>query len=636
MHTYVAGYQVLMMLLRPPASTWLAVGFFAMIGLLGLVHGTPEFGVNTSQHRHSDRGDAGQVRGRRVLLYTTLGSYSPEYHDMLNMMLSTFHTHVCKRARVVLIAHESWREPLRDLRSPYYVIALKNQSYAPDIPLRDQAAAHKLLIFDLFRATLQYDLVVLLDVDIIVTNNFLRRVGDVPADTLLVKQEGSFDAVPWRVREWNASELEAFHSRGLLPFNTGQLVFRPSEAIRDLFREAHRLWKQTWKRSVYEQGALNDAFLTKGRLSYVLNNVTLVGRSKIEALPERILVRYGILHFAGTTFNATAKGLRMKQVYNWAMHLPTNASRCRVQGTVQPGGHSSERPTVEQPKRHKASVDHPTGSDSGTKAQRVLLYTSLGSYSPEYHDMLSMMLSTFHTHVCKRARVVLIAHESWREPLRDLRSPYYVFALKNQSYAPDIPLRDQAAAHKLLIFDLFRATLQYDLVVLLDVDIIVTNNFLRRVGDVPADTLLVKQEGSFDAVPWRVREWNASELEAFHSRGLLPFNTGQLVFRPSEAIRDLFREAHRLWKQTWKRSVYEQGALNDAFLTKGRLSYVLNNVTLVGRSKIEALPERILVRYGILHFAGTTFNATAKGLRMKQVYNWAMHLPTNALRCLAR
>eukprot|EP00667_Euglena_gracilis_P007702 EG_transcript_7781 len=256
---------------------------------------------------------------------------------MLQMMAKTSRFHLGPRLDIVVMAHHTWA-PVTEAANGTRLLLLDEatffdmQNAAPGAnrtSLGSQSSANKLRIFQVFPAALQYDLIVMLDVDIVVQANFLLLMGSICRDTLYAV---SHQVIPemkrsvryYQSRDFTAEEIAFVRARDLYLINAGQFALRPSARMAALFWRAYLSYKQQPLESLFEQGHLNTVLLLEGQVKYTLTHLTLLGYGNAKSTP--IPAAYALIH-------ACLAGLpSAKKVAALRRHLP---GAFRAQSVVQ-------------------------------------------------------------------------------------------------------------------------------------------------------------------------------------------------------------------------------------------------------------------------------------------------------------
>ena len=121
-------------------------------------------------------------RNQSVLLYTVVGQSSESYFKMVSLMIASCVNNTRTPVDVLLLAHESWSKPLKDVGFPHRVVLVDQDTFLDGLDFRNMrgsAAALKLRIFKLYPNVYKYDLVVFLDADIVVTQDVPSFIGDI-------------------------------------------------------------------------------------------------------------------------------------------------------------------------------------------------------------------------------------------------------------------------------------------------------------------------------------------------------------------------------------------------------------------------------------------------------------------------
>eukprot|EP00667_Euglena_gracilis_P010557 EG_transcript_10737 len=162
-----------------------------------------------------------------------------------------------------------------------------------------QASANKLRIFQLVPSAHQYDVVVMLDADIMVLANFLRLIGLICRDTLYTvshrfRPEAERQLKFFQSRDFTDAEMSHVKAKDLVLFNAGQFVFRPSVFMEKLFWKAYQSYKQDPLATLYEQGHMNTVFLLECNVKFTLTHITLLGSTP--AASARVPGEYALIH----------------------------------------------------------------------------------------------------------------------------------------------------------------------------------------------------------------------------------------------------------------------------------------------------------------------------------------------------
>eukprot|EP00667_Euglena_gracilis_P006565 EG_transcript_6623 len=250
---------------------------------------------------------------------------------MLQVMIKTALFHLGTQTDVAILAHYSWA-PFRSSMNISHLILLDDKTFfdmrstwvgAQRPLLASQSSANKLRIFQLMPAARNYDIVIMLDTDIVVQANFLLLIGHICSDTLYTVAHRTLPerkrTVVWfQSRNFNPAEISHMRAKGLHLFNAGQLVFRPSAHMEDLFHKAYHSYKLNPRASLYEQGHLNTVFLLEGNVQYTLTHLTLLGfAAAMAAAPP---TAYALIHVCDTTQPSSKKLAAMRRHLGKALH----------------------------------------------------------------------------------------------------------------------------------------------------------------------------------------------------------------------------------------------------------------------------------------------------------------------------
>ena len=188
-----------------------------------------------------------------------------------------------------------------------------------------------------------------------------------------------------------------------------------------------------------------------------------------------------------------------------------------------------------------------------------------------------------------------------------------------------------AAVNRLTILDYPQAW-DYDVVLYLDSDIIVTGDLTARMDCARRGYLHVASEGRFTSKLWNIRHHSKRAINRFTRKGLKNFNSGQFLFKPEKNIRKLFHQAVFSSYRN-KGNCLEQGHMNDVFLYKGRLCYDLGDCTVLkaAADKHKWKPN------AIIHFTGRGTRTSDKLASMNECLEYSArfagggHTPTDVL-----
>eukprot|EP00667_Euglena_gracilis_P007320 EG_transcript_7388 len=262
----------------------------------------------------------------RVLLYSTVGTFSKTYLEMLNIMTTTGAFHLGPKVDIAVFAHHSW-SPVQNSVNVSHFILLDEEAFfdmhlaRPNIPtptLPSQSSANKLRIFQLLPEAKKYDVIVMLDADIVVQANVLRLIGPICRDTLYAVSHRVFprptrqwEARFYQARKFTGSEISFLREKGLPFMNGGQFLFRPSAHLESLFWKAYLSYKRHPRASLYEQGHLNTVFLLQCQVRFTLTHLTLLGLTAAEmASPP---AAYALVHVCDFAAPAARKLEVMRQ-----------------------------------------------------------------------------------------------------------------------------------------------------------------------------------------------------------------------------------------------------------------------------------------------------------------------------------
>ena len=257
----------------------------------------------------------------RHLVYFTVGG-DPAYADLLRMAVATVRT----------------RAPEVDL------LVLCDTAYAPHVadvpghrhltaPNRDGVAAsmRKVELFDWPRLR-DYDAVLFLDCDIVVAGPLSGLLDGIQhPDLLHVCPEGGPEshAAPSHSLAYGPDELSAFVRDGVRPFNCGQFVLRPSDAMEHHFAQVRALMASWNGPFFYEQSFMNHHFgLARATTPRPLEEATeLFARpGSADAAPRTLL------HFADTGLHWRLKLAMMRHAAGVLALGPGQAEAMRAFG----------------------------------------------------------------------------------------------------------------------------------------------------------------------------------------------------------------------------------------------------------------------------------------------------------------
>uniref|UniRef100_A0A7S4G4W6 Nucleotide-diphospho-sugar transferase domain-containing protein n=1 Tax=Eutreptiella gymnastica TaxID=73025 RepID=A0A7S4G4W6_9EUGL len=262
-----------------------------------------------------------QSKNESVLLYTVLGQASQTYYKMLDLMVAAFLNTTLHPVHVMVLAHESWRQPMLNMGFRHQVVLVNDSTYLDgkgEMFRKPMAPALKMRVFDLFPSIFKYDIVIFSDVDIVVNTDILSYVGPLHSQHMSVVGEGFFNDARWSVRTRDAQALSELQARHIKTFSTGFLVFRPSSRIAQIFEKAYASYTARPRGSVYEQGHLVDAVVDGiDRLSYTLTNYSRLGLHKILQTGIRGVQKYALWHAAGNNLPSEKKLDLMETVVGW-------------------------------------------------------------------------------------------------------------------------------------------------------------------------------------------------------------------------------------------------------------------------------------------------------------------------------
>eukprot|EP00667_Euglena_gracilis_P009511 EG_transcript_9659 len=184
-----------------------------------------------------------------------------------------------------------------------------------------QASANKLRIFQLVPSAHQYDVIVMLDADIMVLANFLRLIGRICRDTLYAVSHRSFPVsrrtlVHFQSRDFTPAEMSHVKKKDLVLFNAGQFVFRPSAFMENLFWKAYQSYKQDPLATLYEQGHMNTVFLLECTVAFTLTHLTLLGSAP--AMSARVPGEYALAHICDVAITTAQKIAIMRRFIDTA------------------------------------------------------------------------------------------------------------------------------------------------------------------------------------------------------------------------------------------------------------------------------------------------------------------------------
>eukprot|EP00667_Euglena_gracilis_P006194 EG_transcript_6239 len=261
---------------------------------------------------------------------------------MVRIMVSSTLLYLSPHVDVAVFAHPSWELYGPQINATLFVLLDETEFFgtqsAPNgtqrPPVHFQAASNKLRILQLMPSAWKYDVIVMLDADIVVRANFLPLMGTICRDTLYT--------VSHHETPRSANHLSHFQSRSLTPeelsyvqthnahiFNTGQFLFRPSPFIEKLLQESYKSYMRDPLASLYEQGHLNVVALLSGRVQYSMTHLVLLGFH--HAILDPSPAEWPLIHVCGADVPAYVKGAVML----WRSKAASRSLQEVRQGIVQ-------------------------------------------------------------------------------------------------------------------------------------------------------------------------------------------------------------------------------------------------------------------------------------------------------------
>eukprot|EP00667_Euglena_gracilis_P006546 EG_transcript_6600 len=243
---------------------------------------------------------------------------------MLQIMIHTSTFHLGPHIEIAVFAHRSWSHFHQRVNASHFILLDKRAFFdmtharagarPPTTP--SQSSANKLRIFQLLPGAHQYDMVVMLDVDVVVQADFLRLIGPICRDTLyavshryLPERRRTVKAL--QSRNFNPTEMAYLNAKDLPLINAGQFLFRPSAQMERLFWKAYAAYKRDPLATLYEQGHVNTVFLLEGKVKLSLTHLTLLGLSPAR---EAILpAAYALIHVCDCTKPSVLKLAAMRR-----------------------------------------------------------------------------------------------------------------------------------------------------------------------------------------------------------------------------------------------------------------------------------------------------------------------------------
>eukprot|EP00667_Euglena_gracilis_P009890 EG_transcript_10059 len=243
-------------------------------------------------------------------------------------MVITTLFHLGPHVDVAIFAHPSWAPHNRKTNATRFMLLDEDTFYdmqaaprgAERPSVASQSAANKLRIYRLLPAVAEYDVVVMLDCDIMVQANFLRLMGTICRDTLYTashQQPPEINrSVPY-FQSRNATPEEHAYMMAHNPFvfNSGQFLFRPSPLMERLFGESYESYKRDPQATLYEQGHMATVFMLACRVRYTMTHLLLLGLKPAREEPPP--AAFALLHFCDWYEPASRKVAGMRH------HLPT-------------------------------------------------------------------------------------------------------------------------------------------------------------------------------------------------------------------------------------------------------------------------------------------------------------------------
>eukprot|EP00667_Euglena_gracilis_P013754 EG_transcript_14202 len=266
--------------------------------------------------------------------------YSFEYWEMVQIMVKTSPFHLGPHIDIAIFAHHSWSQFSQSVNASHFILLDEKAFFdmqhartgAPRPSVGSQASGNKLRIFQLMPTTQNYDVVVMLDADVMVHANFLLLIGRICQETLYTV---SHQVGPQQIRTWNyfqsrnitAEEIAYIRAHNPTVFNAGQFVFRPSPLMERLFWEAYKSYKLDPLASLYEQGHMNVVFLLGCQVKYTLTHLVVLGLDYANAEPTP--AEYALIHMCQWFEPAAKKVAAMKRHLNTAFR-PQSVTRLGI------------------------------------------------------------------------------------------------------------------------------------------------------------------------------------------------------------------------------------------------------------------------------------------------------------------
>eukprot|EP00667_Euglena_gracilis_P007446 EG_transcript_7527 len=219
----------------------------------------------------------------RVLLAAVVGQFSDVRLEMLRITMQTGRFHLGSGTDVLVAAHSSWQgvEKSRSgLSFATHSVVVPDDLFfetntTAGLSADVQAARNRFRLLQLAPQAMQYDIVLLLDIDAVVLSDVLELTGTVQPDTLYVALDGH-------------AQLHA-----------GQFVFRPSPLMLQTFQEVYTAGAPNatadGETPQSEAHTLRAAFQRNAKVSYRLTHLIAMTTDVCEG---DAVAEYAVVHCA--------------------------------------------------------------------------------------------------------------------------------------------------------------------------------------------------------------------------------------------------------------------------------------------------------------------------------------------------
>lgn len=250
----------------------------------------------------------------------SIGGSDPEYQSLVNFSIATLRsTNEQTNVHVIVLCDDR------------HDVIGADQRIVLDHSTAYEASFRKTALFELVPHLHDYDAVLFLDADIVVTSSLQPLFDAIKADphALHVVHEGMHDDIYHSHAPYSPEQLDHMARHDIQPFNAGQWGMVPTPEMHARFTELlHRIIDHGTRVCFWEQSHMNMLFNPRGWTTPSLNGAVHLYNSTTSDAPD---VRRALVHCLGANLHWRTKLRIMRDVWARVMHVPkTYDSRTRM------------------------------------------------------------------------------------------------------------------------------------------------------------------------------------------------------------------------------------------------------------------------------------------------------------------